>query len=78
LRKEIAKVEPRTCDNLLLIFTDGTQQMVYRDEHKGRYSHVEAGLSGHSLTTVHHLKPGDLWPPLEATDAEVPRDQAKE
>ena len=65
MRKIIAKVEPRWNDHLLLIFTDGTQQMVQRDEHKAQgLSHQEASsVTAVATVTVHHLRPGMLWPP---------------
>jgi hypothetical protein len=64
--KQIAKVEPRWHDHLLLVFTDGTQLMVMRDEHRAQgLSHQEASPNTpHAKVTVHHLKPGDWYPPL--------------
>ena len=70
-RKEIAKVEPRWNDHVLLIFTDNTQQMIQRQEHQGIHSHQEANANTpKTLTTVHHLKPGDMWPPLPEVHSE--------
>lgn len=68
--KKIAKIEPRWNDHLLLIFEDGTQQMVQRDEHRAKgLSHAEpSGITGHTEVTVHHLQVGDYYPPLPAKD----------
>jgi hypothetical protein len=64
--KKIAKVEPRWNDHVLLIFEDGTQTMVQRDEHrsKGLSHQVPSGITDHTNVTVHHLQPGDYYPPL--------------
>jgi hypothetical protein len=75
--KQIAKVEPRSHDHLLLVFTDGTQLMVMRDEHRAQgLSHQEASPNTpHAKVTVHHLKPGDWYPPLPA--AKEPTDDER-
>lgn len=64
--KKIAKVEPRANDHVLLVFEDGTQRMVQRDEHrKAGVSHQEPSpITAHTSVTVHDLKPGDSWPPI--------------
>lgn len=56
-------------NHLLLVFTDGSQLMLDRTEHQGKYSHEEAGLTGATLQTVHHLRPGDVWPPVAPEEA---------
>ena len=68
--KQIAKIEPRWNDHLLLVFTDGTQQMIQRDEHRAKgLSHSEpSGITGFTEVTVHHLKVGDYYPPLPIKD----------